>query len=277
MDKYFLKKYVLLAILCLLLTGLYAETGELEISPKLIFHNIGWNTLNSFTYNYGFNFIGAGLGTWGMIETGLDWKWRNTIYDNPWTANLSSPIMSVGGVLPAITPLVFYLTGKFAENEKTIVSAYALTQTLILTMAIQSPLKMITGRRDPGLVDNSYYSRIDNEDDFSGVFNWFNMDFFNGWPSGHTANAFSAAATLSEIYHDSIPVKIGVFTYAALIGIGVTFSAHWASEAVAGALVGYAIGKTVGMSYRKLLEGNDDRNHLSFYFTTNTAGVIIRY
>ena len=276
MKKYFSLKHILLVIFCFLLTGLYAETSELDISPKLVFHNIGWNTLNSFVYNYGFNFIGAGLGTWGMIETGLDWKWRNTIYDNPWTENLGGPVMSVGGILPAITPLAFFIFGKFGENEKTLVTACALTQTLILTMAIQSPLKMITGRRDPGLVNNSYYTRIGDEDDFSGVFNWFNMDFFNGWPSGHTANAFSAAATIAEIYHDSIPVKIGVFTYAALIGIGVTFSAHWASEAVAGALIGYAIGKTVGMSYRKLLEGNENKNNVTFYFSPNSAGIIIR-
>jgi membrane-associated phospholipid phosphatase len=143
-------------------------------------------------------------------------------------------------------------------------------------MLVQSPLKMITGRRDPGLVNNSYYEKIYGEEDFSGVFNWFNMDFFNGWPSGHTANAFSAAATISEIYHDNLPVKIGAYAYATFIGFGTTTHAHWASEAVAGALIGYAIGKTVGKSYRKFLDKSEDKNTISFFCTPFSAGVILR-
>ena len=272
------KKFLCITMLCIFMLHLYAESTETEKSPSPhVFHNIGWNLLHSFTYNYGLNFVGAGVGTWGMIATGLDWKWRNTVYDNTWIANMGGPVMAVGGIVPLITPLAFLIPGKIMKNEKLVITASALTQTLVLTMAVQTPLKMITGRRDPGLVDNSFYSRISNEDDFSGVFNWFNMDFFNGWPSGHTANAFSAAATLSEIYHDNFWIKAGVFTYAAIIGFGVTMHAHWASEAMAGALIGYAIGKTVGRSFRKFIDGDDSRNQVSFYCTASSVGVIICY
>ena len=266
-----------LALLILFQFHLNGESMETEKMPSPhIFHNIGWNLLNSAAYNYGLNFIGAGLGTWGMIETGLDWKWRNTVLDNAPVSRIGSPVMSVGGIVPAVTPLVFFLSGKFSGNEKLVIAASALTQTLILTMAVQSPLKMITGRRDPGLVDNRYYRKIYGEDDFSGVFNWFNMDFFNGWPSGHTANAFSAAAALSEIYHDNTLIKVGAYAYAAFIGFGTTAHAHWASEAVAGALIGYAIGKTVGKSYRKFLDKGEGKNQVSFYYTPHSAGIIIR-
>ncbi|MCL1928648.1 MAG: phosphatase PAP2 family protein [Treponema sp.] len=273
-----MKKYaVFLIFLCLIQLCLYGEPTDTEnVSSPHIFHNIGWNLLHSFTYNYGFNFIGAGVGTWGMIETGIDWKWRNTVFESTWLSNIGGPVMATGGVVPVITPLLFFLSGKIFSDERSIVAASALTQTLILTMVVQSPLKMITGRRDPGLVDNFFYERICGEDDFSGVFNWFNMDFINGWPSGHTANAFSAAATLSEIYHDNIWVKVGAYTYAAFIGFGVTVHAHWASEAVAGALIGYAIGKTVGKSYRKFLDKNEDPINISFYCTPYSAGIYIR-
>jgi membrane-associated phospholipid phosphatase len=117
---------------------------------------------------------------------------------------------------------------------------------------------------------------VEGEKDFSGVFNWFNMDFFNGWPSGHTANAFSAAAAIAEIYHDNIWVKVGVYTYAAFIGFGVTTHAHWASEAFAGALIGYAIGKTVGKNFRKLLEKQEEKTTVSLFFTLNSIGINIR-
>jgi len=53
---------------------IFAEENK-DISPpslSLIFHDVGWNTLNSFTYNYGMNFIGAGLGTWVFLETDID-------------------------------------------------------------------------------------------------------------------------------------------------------------------------------------------------------------
>ena len=272
------KKYVfLLTLLFLFQLHLNGETLATEkASSPHIFHNIGWNLLHSFTYNYGSNFIGAGVGTWGMIETGFDWKWRNTVFDNAWLGNIGGPVMGAGGIVPLITPLAFFISGKYLKNERLVIAASALTQTLILTMAIQSPLKMITGRRDPGLVNNSFYERVYNEDDFSGVFNWFNMDFINGWPSGHTANAFSAAATLSEIYHDKLWVKIAAYSYAAFIGFGTTTHAHWASEAVAGALIGYAIGKTVGKSYRQFLDKNEEGSTIAFFCTFNSAGIHIR-
>jgi membrane-associated phospholipid phosphatase len=38
---------------------------------------------------------------------------------------------------------------------------------------------------------------------------------------------------------------MAVYTYATFIGFGVTLYAHWASELIAGALIGYAIGKAV--------------------------------
>jgi hypothetical protein len=51
----------------------------------------------------------------------------------------------------------------------------------------------------------------------------------------------------------------GVYTYAAFIGFGVTTHAHWTSEAFARAMIGYAIGKTVGKSFRKLLEKREEK------------------
>ena len=277
-----MKKLILfLAFLCLFQLHLKAETAKTETPiPQLVFHNIGWNALNSITYNYGANFIGAGLGTWGMIESGLDWKWRNVAFDNRWMSNIGAPVMVIGVIVPALTPLAFYFPGKHLDDERLVITAGALTQSLILTLGIQSPLKMISGRRNPGLSNSAFggkiYERVYDEDDFSGEFDWFNMDFFNGWPSGHTANAFSAAATIAEIYHDKPWVKIAAYTYASIIGFGTTTHAHWASEAFAGALIGYAIGKTVGKSYRQLLEKSEDDNTISFYCTMNSAGIIIR-
>ncbi|MCL2145286.1 MAG: phosphatase PAP2 family protein [Endomicrobia bacterium] len=283
-----MKKYIsCLIILCLFHFHLYGEETKPENTslPKPnIFHNIGENLLDSVTYNYGLNFIGAAAGTWIIIETGLDWKWRNTAFDNRWMENAGNIAMPLVNVASVATPLIFYISGKYSENEKTIIAAKALTQSLILTVAVQSTLKTITGRREPGLQDRSslfdddLHQRIYGEDDFSNVWDWFNMDYVKGWPSGHTANAFAAAATLSEIYHDNMWVKVGAYGYAAFIGFGTTTTSHWLSEAFAGALIGYAIGKTVGKSYRKFSDGSKEKSQASFYpyFSGSSAGIIIR-
>lgn len=269
---------VLLSLLCF---SLFAEAEDVNTSlPKndvtLVFHDIGWNLLHSITYNYGLNFIGAGLGTWAFIESGIDWEWRNTTYNNTWLSNCGRPGLYIGFIVPIITPIITYTVSRFTKDEKLQITAFALAQSLMLTLAIQSPLKMITGRELPGIVTEFAHTRNSRADDFSDEFNWFKGNFIDGWPSGHTANAFAAAATISEIYNDNLWLKICAYSYAALIGFGVTLDVHWSSEAVAGALIGYAVGKTVGRSFNQLLEGKKNKNNVSFYFTQNTIGVFIR-
>ncbi|MDR2517645.1 MAG: phosphatase PAP2 family protein [Spirochaetaceae bacterium] len=244
------------------------------VSLSMVFHNIGWNALHSITYNYGLNFIGAGLETWAFIETGLDWKWRNTAYENNWLSRCGIPGLYIAYTVPVFAPAAAYITGRIIKDERLQITGLALVQALALTFGIQSVLKMSTGRALPGIVNELDHTRSQRADDFSDEFNWFNMNFIGGWPSGHTANAFAAAAVIAEMYYDNLPLKIGVYTYAALMGLGKSVTVHWASEVIAGALIGYAVGKTVGKSYRGIM-GNRE-NRLTFYITNNSLGVIIR-
>ncbi|MDR0495864.1 MAG: phosphatase PAP2 family protein [Treponema sp.] len=244
---------------------------------SMVFHNIGWNALHSITFNFGLNFIGAGIGTWASIESGLDWKWNRLAYNNEWMPMIGGNANYIGYVVPALTPITLYLTGFATKNEKLQITGLALVQSLMLTMLIQTPLKIATGRTWPGIVDgwdSPLSRRSERSDDYSGEFNWFNFDAIGGWPSGHTANAFSAAATISQIYHDNILLKIAVYAYASLLGLGMSVYDHWASDVIAGALIGAAIGTTVGRSYRNLIDRKE--NKLMFYATSNSIGAIIR-
>ncbi|MDR3333681.1 MAG: phosphatase PAP2 family protein [Treponema sp.] len=257
-------------------TKLFGQNFEKSFVPvSRVFHNIGWNALHAITYNYGFNFISAGLETFVFIETGLDWKWRNVLYNNTWLSKFGRPGLYIGYVVPAITPLITYISGRFIKDEKLQITGLALAQSLVLTLGIQSPLKMITGRALPGIVTEVDHTRNSRTEDFSNEFDWFNFNFIRGWPSGHTANAFAAAATIAEIYSDNIPLKIAVYSYAALIGFGTTLNVHWASEAIAGALIGYAIGKTVGRDFNRLLNTNRQENNIALFFTLNSVGIKI--
>jgi membrane-associated phospholipid phosphatase len=243
----------------------------------MVFHNIGWNVLHSITHNFGLNFIGAGLGTWVSVESGLDWKWNRLAYNNDWMPMIGGSALYIGYVIPILTPVTLYLTGLSLKNEKLQITGLALTQSFMLTLLIQTPMKMVTGRTWPGIVDgwdSPLSRRSDRSDDYSGEFNWFNFDVTGGWPSGHTANAFSAAATLAQIYHDNLLLKIAVYTYASLIGLGMSVYDHWASDVIAGALIGIAVGTTVGRSFRSLIDG--EKNNIVFCVTPNSLGVIIR-
>jgi membrane-associated phospholipid phosphatase len=276
-----MKKYIAcLLFLIAFCPGLYAETTQLkdDVPPvTLMFHNMGRNLLDAVACNYGINFAAAGLGTWAFIETGIDWKWRNIAYDHAWLANCGKPELYVGYIVPGLTPIVAYVASRYTNDKKLLVTSLALAQSLMLTLLIQTPLKMITGRASPGIVDELDHTRSRQDDDFSGRFDWFNANFIRGWPSGHTANAFSAAATVAELYKDNLWLKIGVYSYAALIGFGVTLDVHWASEALAGALIGYAIGKTVGRSFSKLLKNSHADHRVSFYVAPNALGAILRF
>ncbi|MDR0785521.1 MAG: phosphatase PAP2 family protein [Treponema sp.] len=238
----------------------------------MAFRDFGWNALRSITYNYGANFIGAGVGTWAFIESGVDWEYRNFAYNQRRLTAGSLAALYVGYAIPVITPITLYATGRFVKNEKLQLVGLALIQAALLTYVIQTPLKMITGRALPGIVTALDHTRERRTDDFSGEFDWFNMNFLGGTPSGHTANSFAAAAVIAELYDDNIPLKIAVYSYAALVGLGVSLSVHWASEVFAGALIGYAIGKTVGKSFRRT---QADRERWSFYVTTNSVGISV--
>ena len=239
------------------------------VSLSTVFHNIGWNALHSITYNYGLNVIGAGLGTWAFIETGLDWKWRNTAYKNNWLAQCGIPGLYTGYAVHGLAPIAAYITGRIIQNKRLQITGLALAQALVLTLGIQSVLKMSTGRALPGIVNELDHTRSSRTENFSDEFNWFNMNFIGGWPSGHTATAFAAAAVIAEIYYDNIPLQFGVYTYAALMGLGKSVSVHWASDVIAGALIGFAIGKTVGISFRRLSGGDHRENNLSLQISPN--------
>ena len=268
---------MIFSLACFCAFGQEADNAPRPTAPlSLVFHDIGWNALHSVTRNYGINFAAAGLGTWGFIGSGADWEWRKLAYENEWMPQTGMPLVYIGYVVPGITPVAVYLTGHFIHNTKLQITGLALTQSLALTLGIQTVLKMVTGRALPGIVTELDHTRTARANDFSGEFGWFSPNFIGGWPSGHTANAFSAAGTISEIYHDNLALQIGVWTYAALMGLGVSISVHWASDVFAGALIGYAIGRTTGRSFRKLLEGKED-NKPSLYVTGNAAGIIMRF
>jgi membrane-associated phospholipid phosphatase len=235
----------------------------------MIFYHIGWNLLGSVTCNYGLNYAAAGGVTWGFAAGGLDWGWYKTVYGSQGLAAYGMTANVIGYGMPAALPLINYGAGLITHDRKLQTLGLALAQSTLLSTSANVLLKAITGRRQAGVYDLDLEQR-DYSADFS--FGFFNRGFIDGWPSGHAMNAVAAALTITEIYNDNIWLKIGAYTYAAALGLGMTFCDHWASDVIAGALIGYAIGKTVGSSFSRLVNNAPNEN-ISLYILPNTVGI----
>jgi hypothetical protein len=83
------------------------------------------------------------------------------------------------------------------------------------------------------------------------------------------------ATTLAELYPDNMTVKVCSYAYASFIGLGVSTNIHWFSDVFAGALIGYAIGKTVGSNFRNLMNNSYKPQAYNLYVTP--TGAVFNY
>jgi membrane-associated phospholipid phosphatase len=276
----FYKKAVLFIVfISLFQINIFGQKFEnYKVPITAIFHDIGKNTLHSIIYNYGLYFLGAGAGAWTMIETSIDWQYNRITYNNPALAYAGFPSLYIGYAMPVVLPASLYLFGIGTLNERMQIAGFSAAQATLISIGLTSILKGATGRISPGIVDVLDHSRSADTVDYSRDFAWGfgKRGFIAGFPSAHTTIAFATAAVLSEIYHDSLLIKIASYSYAIFIGTGVSLSVHWASEVFAGALVGYAVGKTVGRNFIGLFEGKSKTTNLSLQITSNAIFIIYK-
>jgi membrane-associated phospholipid phosphatase len=239
---------------------------------KTVFHKVGNAAISPFTYNYGLNFMAASAGTYALVATNVDWKWNRLGYNHKAFAYSGMPSVAIGGLVPISIPLGLYIYGRNKHNTELQITGLALGQAALLGMSISSCIKVFTGRMPPGILDKkpekSDYSR-----EFG--FGFLRRGAFDGWPSGHTMTAFAMATTLIELYPNNTAIRIGGLVYASTVGIGVSMNIHWLSDAFSGALLGYAIGKTVGRNFKSIMGGKQKLQSLNIYPSPN--GLLVVY
>lgn len=241
-----------------------------QVPATKFFYKIDKNIVGSFTYNYGLNYLAAGIGTLGLVGTTIDWNWyRLSIQNNKSVYNIGYPAVYTGWIVPFAFPLSMYIYGSAEKNNDLQIVGLAVGQAALDGWLISTTMKIFTGRVPP--------TKLKDADDFRGDFRFGFLQggANNGWPSSHTTAAFAMATTLAELYPDNITVKICAFTYASFIGIGVSTNIHWFSDAFAGALIGYAIGKSVGISYRNLMHNTGKTQAYNIYITP--TGAVFNY
>lgn len=250
-----------------------AQEGEgySPVSFLEVFDGIFLNAGKAFIFNYGVNSALMAGGTYGMVETGVDWKWRQFAYNHDAVSYAGAPAVFSGSLVPIALPLTLYGVGRGYEDTKMQTAGVALAQAVILSTSLTTGIKAFTSRREPHIWGDD--KQVHDEDlakDFK--FGFLRRIPFDGWPSGHTSAAWTIAATLTEFYPDNTLLAVGLYSYAVYMGLGVSTTIHWLSDAWAGALFGYAIGKTVARHFMK-----EESSPYSLVFVPNGIGICYRF
>lgn len=126
----------------------------------------------------------------------------------------------------------FYLAGAAGNNDRALAVAQdGLAASLVASGIITPVLKYATGRSRPRETPDIAHFRP-----FSGA---------ASFPSGHATQAFAVASVITAHY-DETWVKCSSYTVAGLVGVARSYhDAHFASDVLAGALIGTLVGQSV--------------------------------
>lgn len=197
-------------------------------------------------------YAAAVVSTAVLSPTGGDHAIRVAVQENLHAPLWGDVAYYAGYTLPIAVPLGLYLSGIGAHQRSIAGAGSAALQALGITVVTTTVLKIATGRPFPlhgG--DPNAQDRLDHPE-YAREFVPFGFAGRYAWPSGHTSASISVAAALTAYASDSLVVPLVSYTVASGIGIGmVVGDRHFASDVIAGALIGQAIGWSVGSAFRE--------------------------
>jgi membrane-associated phospholipid phosphatase len=136
-----------------------------------------------------------------------------------------------------------YIYGLAAKNPEAETAALMAGKAIIISGAYAFVFKEIFQRKRP------YDADPPDAGYWGGPGNGFH---YNSFPSGHATVAFAAASAISTYYSDRIWIGITSYSLASLVGVSRIYdNKHWASDVMAGAVLGYAIGRMVANKQKK--------------------------
>lgn len=217
------------------------------IKTPALFYRLPQSIVRCFSGNYLMLQLAAvGLSVL-IVTTGFDWTYyessRSTII-----RTLIFPAITIGGLLPIIAPLTLLLFGIIRKRAYLVNAAWGLGQAAMLGLFLSSFYKAFTGRIPPHFT-RGIASAVDSSHGFQ--FGFMRGGIFWGWPSSHATVACAIAVTFAILFPRQKMLKYSVLLGALYVAVGVSTSIHWLSEAVAGIIIGTAIGLVVGESFRR--------------------------
>ena len=173
--------------------------------------------------------------------------------NNPGLQHFADQVTKFGGIYEFYTLAGFGAYGVIFKSDKIKTTTLLATQAYITGGALESILKLLSGRTRP-----SYYiGGMEAEPTFLGPFsktarNADGKKVYSSFPSGHTTVAFAAATVFAKEYKDNPIIPIIAYSAASLIGLSrIAENVHWASDVFVGATVGYLAGKEVVNNYHR--------------------------
>ncbi len=173
---------------------------------------------------------------------------------NTGVKDISKYVTRFGGPYETYVLATLGAYGFIFKSEKIKTTTLLATQAYITGGAMESLLKFLTGRQRPYFYDPN---SVEAEPKFHGPFSSSGKDI-NGkrinssFPSGHTTVAFAAATVFALEYKDRPLVPIISYSVATLIGLSrITENAHWVTDVLAGAALGYLTGRQVVNNYHR--------------------------
>lgn len=157
-----------------------------------------------------------------------------------------------------------YLMGRSQADCRMQEAALAGFQAFVLSAGAAYIVKSLGGRNRPFAADDPYL--------WTGPFS--GNDAF---PSGHTARAFAVATVVSAYFPDNFWVGFGAYGLATLTASGrLLNSKHWPSDVLAGAALGYFVGRGV-IYYHKKKKNKDSSFQLEPRIGFDSLGLALRF
>ncbi|MFA5271373.1 MAG: phosphatase PAP2 family protein [Candidatus Omnitrophota bacterium] len=175
--------------------------------------------------------LGAAAIVGAMVFSDKSLRKENQEHRNKTKDNLAKAFQPFGagysfGILGA-----FELEGVVFNDERPKAVARDGLAASVVSLGIIVPLKLIAGRSRP--------------DKDKGAHDFHAFSGNDSFPSAHVTQAFAVASVIAGHY-DSWYVKAGSYSVASMVGYArVERNAHWASDVLAGALIGTVVGMTI--------------------------------
>lgn len=213
---------------------------------------LGQNALAVFSGSNALLHLSALGGTVLIIGSGLDTQVHNFFVRNTFFENPSHLAVSLGSPFPALLGGGFLASGLIGGSSRLTSAGGAILQASLLAFSYTTILKALTGRPGPehGILNDDQASQTFR-------FGFLRGGVFHGWPSGHMMANTAAVMSLLSFYKNTwLDIAGGAYLaymFMSVISHGGS-TMHWFSEAMAGTLMGYAIGTTVGRDFRRRWE-----------------------
>ena len=225
-----------------------AEAAKAEDCPAFPWQNLG-DTGSEFVRPAPLILVGgAAVAPAVFAPTGLDQKLRLVAQDDLGGRHAIEPYSVVTPYIVGGAVLVGYGVSLGVSACDWQRPQAAILQAMVFSLGSTVFLKWAVGREWPNAgQDPSEPNRLDHPER-AQTFTPFQS--FGSWPSGHTSFMFAAASA----FRTSAP-ELGVvawlgYPFALAVGAGMWIGDHhWASDIISGALIGEAIGSSVGPGF----------------------------